>query len=113
VLALRGPNPALGFRELFARPLHVGPDHVSATVNTLVPAYVGASLPVLLIFSSAELEIAEALKLDLVARRWWRPWWDRSAWHCRAGDDRAGGTPLARADPEGLARWSRAPRLPE
>ena len=42
VLALRGANPELGFRELFARSLRVGRDHVSATVNTLVLAYVGA-----------------------------------------------------------------------
>ena len=31
--------------------LDVGRDHIAATVNTLVLAYVGASLPVLLIFS--------------------------------------------------------------
>jgi len=68
VLALRGANPALGFRELFSRGLRVGRDHVSATVNTLVLAYVGASLPVLLIFSSAELGLVEALNLELVAK---------------------------------------------
>lgn len=67
VMALRAANPALGFRELFARAMRVGRDHVSATVNTLVLAYVGASLPVLLIFSSAELGLGEALELELVA----------------------------------------------
>jgi uncharacterized membrane protein len=41
---------------------------VSATVNTLVLAYVGASLPVLLIFSSADLEFADVLTLELVAK---------------------------------------------
>jgi uncharacterized membrane protein len=68
VLALRSANPALRFRELFGLALRVGRDHVSATVNTLVLAYVGASLPVLLIFSSAELGVGEALNLELVAK---------------------------------------------
>jgi uncharacterized membrane protein len=67
VLALRGAAPALGFRDLFGRALRVGRDHVSATVNTLVLAYVGASLPVLLIFSSADLGLGEALGLEVVA----------------------------------------------
>jgi len=34
VLALRAANPTLGFRQLYARALRVGQDHVSATVNT-------------------------------------------------------------------------------
>jgi uncharacterized membrane protein len=68
VLALHGANPALGFRELFERALKVGRDHVSATVNTLVLAYAGASLPVLLIFSSSELGFGEALNLEIVAK---------------------------------------------
>jgi uncharacterized membrane protein len=68
VLALRSANPSLGFRELFGRALRVGRDHVSATVNTLVLAYVGASLPVLLIFSSAEIGLADALNLEVVAK---------------------------------------------
>jgi uncharacterized membrane protein len=67
VMALRSANPALGFRELFARAMRVGRDHVSATVNTLVLAYVGASLPVLLIFSSADLGLGDALELEVVA----------------------------------------------
>jgi uncharacterized membrane protein len=68
VLALRGAGPDLGFRELFGRALRVGRDHVSATVNTLVLAYVGASLPVLLIFSSADIGLGEALNLEVVAK---------------------------------------------
>jgi uncharacterized membrane protein len=68
VLALRGAGPGLGFRELFTRALRVGRDHVSATVNTLVLAYVGASLPVLLIFSSADIGLGDALNLEVVAK---------------------------------------------
>jgi uncharacterized membrane protein len=68
VLALRGAAPELGFRDLFGRALRVGRDHVSATVNTLVLAYVGASLPVLLIFSSADIGLGDALNLEVVAK---------------------------------------------
>jgi uncharacterized membrane protein len=68
VIALRGAAPELRFRELFRRALRVGRDHVSATVNTLVLAYVGASLPVLLIFSSADIGLGEALNLEVVAK---------------------------------------------
>jgi len=68
VLALRGANPTQGFRQLFGRAMTVGRDHVSATVNTLVLAYVGASLPLLLIFSSSSLGLVDALNLELIAK---------------------------------------------
>jgi uncharacterized membrane protein len=41
---------------------------VSATVNTLVLAYVGASLPILLLFSAADLGVGNALNLEVVAK---------------------------------------------
>jgi uncharacterized membrane protein len=68
VLALRAANPRLDASELFGRALRVGRDHVSATVNTLVLAYVGASLPVLLIFSSGEIGLVDALNTELIAK---------------------------------------------
>jgi uncharacterized membrane protein len=68
VLALRRANPLLGLRELFGRAMEVGRDHVSATVNTLVLAYVGAALPVLLIFSAADLSAGDVVNLELVAK---------------------------------------------
>ncbi|HMJ04041.1 MAG TPA: YibE/F family protein [Conexibacter sp.] len=69
VLALRAANPALAFRELFTRAMAVGRDHVSATVNTLVLAYAGASLPVLLIFASGALPIGQAASLEIVSEQ--------------------------------------------
>jgi uncharacterized membrane protein len=69
VLALRAANPALGFRQLFARAMTVGRDHVSATVNTLVLAYAGSSLPVLLILSSGALGVGQAVSLELVSEQ--------------------------------------------
>ena len=67
VMALRAADPQLGFGALFGQALRVGRDHVSATVNTLVLAYVGAALPVLLLFSAADLGVGEVINLELVA----------------------------------------------
>jgi uncharacterized membrane protein len=68
VIALRSADPGLGTGGLFASALRVGRDHVSATVNTLVLAYVGASLPVLMIFASGELGFLDAVNVELVAK---------------------------------------------
>jgi uncharacterized membrane protein len=68
VLALRRANPVLGLPDLFRRAMQVGRDHVSATVNTLVLAYVGAALPVLLIFSAADLSVSDVVNLEIVAK---------------------------------------------
>jgi uncharacterized membrane protein len=45
---LRAANPLLSARELYAAGMRIGRDHVSSAVNTLVMAYAGAALPVLL-----------------------------------------------------------------
>ena len=45
----------------------MGHDHVAAKVNTLVLAYAGASLPVLLIFSLADTPLTEAVNFEAVA----------------------------------------------
>ncbi len=68
VMALRRANPGLRLRRLSALALDVGRDHVSATVNTLVLAYVGAALPILVLFSAADLGVSDALNLEVVAK---------------------------------------------
>jgi uncharacterized membrane protein len=40
----------LGWRELYLRAMNIGHDHIAATINTLVLAYVGAAMPLLLLF---------------------------------------------------------------
>lgn len=67
VMALRSANPRLEAGQLFRRGMSVGHDHIVATVNTLVLAYVGASLPVLLIFSLADTSFSTALNSEVVA----------------------------------------------
>src|SRR5690606_34448991 len=51
VSALRRANPGLTPRLLYGEATKVGRDHVASTVNTLVLAYAGASLPLLLFFA--------------------------------------------------------------
>ena len=68
VMSLRAANPAQRFGDLYRGGLRVGRDHVSATVNTLVLAYVGAALPVLLIFSSGTVGFLEVLNFEIVAK---------------------------------------------
>jgi uncharacterized membrane protein len=53
VFELNMANPALGFAELYRRAMRIGQDHVAATINTLVLAYTGAALPLLLLVSLA------------------------------------------------------------
>ena len=67
VIALRRANPSLGFRGLFRGALEVGHDHIAATVSTLVFAYAGASLAVLLIFSVGGTSFTDAVNGEAVA----------------------------------------------
>ena len=68
VLALRRADPNQGFGKLYREALAVGRDHVSATVNTLVFAYVGSSLPVLLLFSSGAVGFVDVVNTEVVAK---------------------------------------------
>jgi uncharacterized membrane protein len=43
-------NTALNMKELYARGVSVGKEHITSLVNTLVLAYTGASFPLLLLF---------------------------------------------------------------
>ena len=69
VLALRRANPALGFGRLLREALAVGRDHLGATVNTLVLAYAGAALPILLIFNTAGTPFGDAVNREPVAEQ--------------------------------------------
>jgi uncharacterized membrane protein len=49
VFELAGANPGLTWRELFRRSMVIGVDHFASMVNSLMLAYVGASLPLFLL----------------------------------------------------------------
>jgi uncharacterized membrane protein len=67
VWELRRANPGLGTRALFTAAMRIGRDHVSSAVNTLVLAYAGASLPLLLIFTLAGRALGDAVTTQDVA----------------------------------------------
>ncbi len=67
VFELHAANPDLSLRELIRRAMHIGQDHVAATVNTLVLAYAGTALPMLLLFSLGSAPWSELLNYEFVA----------------------------------------------
>jgi uncharacterized membrane protein len=50
VWQLREAAPEMGWQELFRRGMAIGRDHIASTVYTIVFAYAGAALPLLLLF---------------------------------------------------------------
>ena len=67
VFELYGANPGLGFRDLYRAAMRIGQDHVAATVNTLVLAYAGASLPMLLMFSLGRGDFGYVVNFSFIA----------------------------------------------
>jgi uncharacterized membrane protein len=67
VFELHATNQELGFKTLYHRAMNIGKDHVAATVNTLVLAYAGASLPMLLLFSISNQDPAMLINISYIA----------------------------------------------
>jgi uncharacterized membrane protein len=67
VFELHHANPNFKFRDLYNSAMRIGQDHVAATVNTLVLAYAGASLPMLLMFSLARGDYAYLVNFSFIA----------------------------------------------
>ncbi|HEX3692548.1 MAG TPA: YibE/F family protein [Solirubrobacteraceae bacterium] len=67
VMALRRTDPDLGPRALYKAAFHVGRDHLSATIHTLVLAYAGAALPLLLITHYSGVGLTDALSTQDIA----------------------------------------------
>jgi uncharacterized membrane protein len=67
VMALRRANPRQGPRALYRGAFVVGRDHLAATINTLVLAYVGAALPLLLVLHGARVGFGDAINTQDVA----------------------------------------------
>ncbi len=67
VFELHHANPSLGFAPLFRSAMRIGQDHVAATVNTLVLAYAGASLPMLLMFTLGRGDYSTLVNFQFVA----------------------------------------------
>lgn len=60
-------DPGASRWELYRRSMNVGRSHIAATVNTLVLAYVGASLPLLVLFAVAQQDPLLTASGEIVA----------------------------------------------
>jgi uncharacterized membrane protein len=64
---LNAANPDLPRARLFRSGMRIGRDHVASTVNTLALAYVGASMPVLLLFVLTNQSLGTVANGEIVA----------------------------------------------
>ncbi|MGW5273211.1 YibE/F family protein [Streptomyces sp. NPDC004044] len=67
VWELRQADPTMGARRLYRAGIRIGRDHIASVVNTLVLAYAGAALPLLLLFSIAQSSVGTVANSELVA----------------------------------------------
>lgn len=67
VWEVHGANPSLPSSELYAAGLRVGRDHIVSTVNTLLLAYAGASLPLLILFTLSDQPLGVVASSEVVA----------------------------------------------
>ncbi|MEU3657304.1 YibE/F family protein [Streptomyces sp. NPDC032161] len=67
VWELHQANPTMGVRGLYRAGIRIGRDHIASVVNTLVLAYAGAALPLLLLFSIARSSVGTVANSELVA----------------------------------------------
>lgn len=67
VAELHHRNKALTVAELITSGIRVGREHIASTVNTLLLAYAGASMPLLLVFAASDQPLGVVANSELVA----------------------------------------------
>ncbi|MDI3402722.1 YibE/F family protein [Streptomyces cavernicola] len=67
VWELHHADPTMTARQLYRAGIRIGRDHIASVVNTLVLAYAGAALPLLLLFSIAQSSVGTVANSELVA----------------------------------------------
>lgn len=68
VWELKQADPSASRRKLYGAAMRIGRDHIASVVNTLVLAYAGAALPLLLLFTIAESSVGTVAGSELVAQ---------------------------------------------
>lgn len=64
---IHNANPDLKPRELFQAGMNVGKDIMGTMTNTLILAYTGSSIPLLLLFMAHETPMVKIINLDIIA----------------------------------------------
>ncbi|MCK1794665.1 YibE/F family protein [Streptomyces sp. XM4193] len=67
VWELKAADPSASWRQVYRSAMRIGRDHIASVVNTLVLAYAGAAMPLLLLFSIAKADTATVATSELVA----------------------------------------------
>ena len=67
VAQLYESNPKASTLEIYRRAMKVGKDHSAALINTLVLAYAGASLPLLLLLYTSSAPLLQLLNMEAIA----------------------------------------------
>jgi uncharacterized membrane protein len=67
VWEVRSANDQLTGKQLFDAGLRVGRDHVASSVNTLLLAYAGAAMPLLILFTLSSQPLAAVASSEVVA----------------------------------------------
>jgi len=64
---VRRVRPESSFLQLFNSGMNVGKDVMGTMSNTLILAYVGASLPLIILFISSEMSLVKIANMELIA----------------------------------------------
>jgi uncharacterized membrane protein len=67
VTELYNSNKNIKKSEVFKRAMRVGREHVSALVNTIVFAYIGAAFPLILLFNVYQYNFQQVVSLEIIA----------------------------------------------
>ncbi|WP_052847552.1 YibE/F family protein [Streptomyces avicenniae] len=67
VWELKQADPSAGWLTLYRSGMRIGRDHIASVVNTLVLAYAGAALPLLLLFMIARSSVSSVAFSELVS----------------------------------------------
>ena len=67
VIELYRADPAMPFAQRFKSAMQIGQDHVSATVNTLIFAYLGATLSMIVLYTISNVDLSVLVNINYVA----------------------------------------------
>lgn len=67
VWEVKKADPSIGAKDLYGAGIRVGRDHIVSTVNTLLLAYAGASLPLLILFTLAAQPFGVVASSEVIA----------------------------------------------
>lgn len=60
-------NPLLRAGDVYRRALRVGRDHIGSLVNTLALAYIGVSLPLVMLFARSDADVGLLINQEVIA----------------------------------------------